>query len=70
MGEVVSLLHALDCQCCSDFNRYVLNSAHCSSRCGEDCCEVTIDTDEVVVAPPLDSEEELEVGECLRRLKG
>ena len=63
MGEVAGVLRALDCKCCSDFQRFVANSAHLKSKCS-DCCELTIDTDEIDIPP--DSEEELEVGECLK----
>ncbi len=30
--------------------RYALDSAHCHSKCGENCCEIEIDAHEIEIA--------------------
>ena len=64
MGQLVGVIRACNCcKCMSDFNRYALNSAHCSSKCS-DCCELSVDTDEIDL--PEGSDEELEVEGCVK----
>ena len=63
MGEVASILNALSCGDCA---RYVCNSMHCHSQCGENCCEIDFETDEVGL--PDGDEIDIEVqGCCLLR---
>ena len=59
MGEVASIFNALSC---SDCARYVCNSMHCHSQCGENCCEFDFVTDEIGI--PEEGEIELEVQGC------
>ena len=64
MGEAASVLAGVfECECCSDCAKYVLNAAHCSSKCSN-CCELEVETQAIAIAD--DSEEELAVGNCIR----
>jgi hypothetical protein len=63
MGGVTSVLNALSC---SDCARYVCNAMHCHSKCGENCCELDIDTEEVELPEGGDIEIEVQ-GCCLAR---
>ena len=47
MGQQGSVLQFCFCQ---DWARYVINSAHCHSKCGESCCDLEIETHEVEIA--------------------
>ena len=61
-AAAAGIIHAFDCECCSDFSKFVLNSCHLHSKCS-DCCELDIETDEIEVPAASDSEQELEVVE-------
>ena len=63
MGTVTSVLNALSC---SDCAKYVCNAMHCHSKCGENCCELDIDTEEVELPEGGDIEIEVQ-GCCLAR---
>ena len=54
MGQVLSLTNALSCH---DWARYVCNSMHVHSRCGESCCEMDIQTEKVDVSSSSSSSE-------------
>ena len=56
----------LDALSCSDCARYVCNAMHFHSKCGEQCCELDFDTDEVEIPPGDDIEIEVQ-GCCLAR---
>ena len=47
MGQQGSSLRFL---ACSDWARYVANSCHIHSKCGESCCEFSMDTDQIEVS--------------------
>ena len=48
MGQAaLTIVNALSCQ---DWARYVCNAMHFHSKCGEECCEMDITTEEVSIA--------------------
>ena len=57
------MLNALSC---SDCAKYVCNAMHFHSKCGENCCELDIDTEEVELPEGGDIEIEVQ-GCCLAR---
>ena len=61
---ITAFTNCCQCECCSDFSKYVLNSSRCSSRCCG-CLELDIETDEIDLASD-GSEESLEVTDCLK----
>ena len=68
MDQAASLItafaHCCECECCSDFSKYVLNASRCSSKCCN-CLELDIETDAISLASE-NSSEELEVEGCVK----
>ena len=61
MGNfIVSALKIINC---SDCAKYVCNACKVHSKCSG-CCELSVETEEIEVAPDNDSEISVEVDNC------
>lgn len=63
MGQATSVLGVLNC---SDCARFVCNAMHCHSSCGQSCCELDFETQEVEIPEGDDIEIQVQ-GCCLAR---
>ncbi len=50
---------------CESFYKYVLNDCSCHSRCGENCCEFDMETNEVEEHTPPPTHTHLNIGGVL-----
>ena len=54
MGQAaLTILNTLSCK---DWARFVCNSMHIHSKCGESCCEMDVETSEVSIPSSSSSE--------------
>jgi len=64
MGQIIKAFGSCGCD---SFAKYVLNSAHCRSQCGQDCCVIEFETDEIDVDSPTHEAEVEVIGCCTAR---
>ena len=58
MSWFVECLEVLSCR---NFYKYVLNDCHFHSKCGENCCDCEVETDEVKDSPPHPSHTKIDI---------